>query len=85
MHIKALQKCLNPIHFELVGLMRDMDCSETTSKQSACGWVFKIQFGTNRGCNSPFPGTIDLNKCYIKVGDKLWWEGEKGACRNANK
>ena len=46
---------------------------------------FKIQFGTNRGRNSPFPGTIDLNKCYIKVGDKLWWEGVNGAYKNVNK
>lgn len=46
---------------------------------------YKMQFGTNRGRNSPFPGAIDLNKCYIKVGDKLWWEGERGAYKNANK
>lgn len=45
----------------------------------------KLQFGTNRGVTPAFPGTIDLNKCYIKVGGKLWWEGEKGAYKNANK
>ena len=45
----------------------------------------KLQFGTNRGQGVAFPGTIDLNKCYIKVGGKLWWEGEKGAYKNANK
>lgn len=45
----------------------------------------KLQLGTNRGYNSAFPGTIDLSKCYIKVGNKLWWEGVKGAYRNANR
>lgn len=45
----------------------------------------KLQLGTNRGHNSAFPGTIDLSKCYIKVGNKLWWEGVKGAYRNANR
>ena len=45
----------------------------------------KLVIGVNRGNDAPFPGTVDLNKCYIKVGDKLWWEGEKGAYKNANK
>lgn len=45
----------------------------------------QLQLGTNRGQNSPLVGTIDLNKCYIKVGGKLWWEGVKGAYKNANK
>ena len=45
----------------------------------------KLVIGVNRGNDAPFSGTIDLNKCYIKVGDKLWWEGEKGAYKNANK
>ena len=54
------------------------------SKSSVAGG-FKLQLGTNRGQNAPFPGTIDLNKCYIKIGGKLWWEGEKGAYKNANK
>ena len=45
----------------------------------------QLQIGTNRGQNSPFLGTIDLNKCYIKIGGKLWWEGVKGAYKNANK
>ena len=41
----------------------------------------KLQLGTCRGLRLPFTGTIDLNKCYIKVGGKLWWEGVKGAGR----
>ena len=41
----------------------------------------KLQLGTCRGLRLPFNGTIDLNKCYIKVGGKLWWEGVKGAGR----
>ena len=45
----------------------------------------QLQIGTNRGQNSPFLGTIDLNKCYIKIGGKLWWEGVKGAYKSANK
>ena len=45
----------------------------------------KLQLGTNRGRGAAFSGTIDLNKCYIKVDGKLWWEGEKGAYKNANK
>ena len=54
------------------------------SKFNVAGGL-KMQFGTNRGVNSVFPGTIDLTKCYIKVGGKLWWEGVKGAYKNANK
>jgi len=53
--------------------------------QSQVAGGLKLQFGTNRGANSPFPGAIDLNKSYIKVGGKLWWEGVKGAYKNANK
>ena len=45
----------------------------------------QLQLGTNRGHGGAFPGTMDLNKCYIKVGGKLWWEGVKGAYKNANK
>ena len=44
-----------------------------------------LQLGTNRGQGAPFNGTIDLNRSYIKVGGKLWWEGVKGAYRNANR
>ena len=44
----------------------------------------ELQLGTNRGLNSPFAGSIDLNKCYICIGGKLWWEGVRGAYRNAN-
>lgn len=53
--------------------------------QSPVAGGLKLQLGTNRGSNSPFPGTIDLNKSYIQVGGKLWWEGVKGAYKNANK
>lgn len=53
--------------------------------QSPVAGGLKLQLGTNRGSNSPFPGAIDLNKSYIKVGGKLWWEGVKGAYKNANK
>ena len=45
----------------------------------------KLQIGTNRGNQSPFNGEIDLSRCYIMVGKKLWWEGVKGAYKNANK
>ena len=45
----------------------------------------KLAIGVNRGINSPFAGTIDLNKCYLKIGGKLWWEGVMGAHKNANK
>lgn len=54
------------------------------SKSPVVGGL-KLQFGTNRGQGIAFLGRIDLNKCYIKVGGKLWWEGEKGAYKNANK
>ena len=53
------------------------------TSQSPVAGGLKLQLGTNRGANSPFPGTIDLNKSYIKVGGKLWWEGVKDAARNA--
>lgn len=53
--------------------------------QSPVAGGLKLQLGTNRGSNSPFLGAIDLNKSYIKVGGKLWWEGVKGAYKNANK
>lgn len=44
----------------------------------------ELQFGNHRLENAPFSGTINLNKCYICIGGKLWWEGVKGAYRNAN-
>ena len=43
----------------------------------------KLSLGTNRGYNNPFLGTINLNRCYIKIGEKLWWEGAKGAYHNS--
>ncbi len=43
----------------------------------------ELQFGTNRGIRDPFDGTINLNNSYICIGDKLWWEGVKGAYINA--
>ena len=44
-----------------------------------------IQLGTGRALNYPFSGMIDLSKCYICIGGKTFWEGEKGAYRNANR
>ena len=44
-----------------------------------------LQFGLARSLNLPFTGQIDLNKCYICIDGKLWWEGVKGAYKNANK
>ena len=44
-----------------------------------------LLMGTNRLFGTPFSGTIDLNKCYICIGGKLWWEGVKGAYKNANR
>lgn len=49
-----------------------------------CGGI-NIHFGVNRGLKAPFSGEVDLNKCYICVGGKLWWEGVRGAYKNANK
>ena len=43
-----------------------------------------IQFGTGRATNVLFSGQINLNSCYICIGGKLWWEGVKGAYRNAS-
>ncbi len=57
---------------------------EIPSKEPVFGGL-ELQFGTNRGSNSPFSGTIDLNKSYICIGGKLWWEGVKGAYKKANK
>lgn len=45
----------------------------------------EMQFGTGCALGYPFPGTIDLSKCYICIDGKLWWEGIKGAYKNANK
>ena len=45
----------------------------------------QLQLGNHRLGTAPFAGTIDLNKCYICIGGSLWWEGAKGAYRNANK
>ena len=42
-----------------------------------------LHFGVGRSLENPFPGTIDLNKCYICIDGKLWWEGVKGAYHNA--
>ena len=44
-----------------------------------------VQFGTGQRNNYPFSGTVNLNKSYIMIGGKLWWEGVKGAYKNANK
>ena len=41
--------------------------------------------GAGRLFNNPFSGLIYLDKCYICVDGKLWWEGVKGAYKNANK
>lgn len=45
----------------------------------------EMQFGTGCALGYPFPGTIDLSKCYICIDGKLWWEGVRGAYKNANK
>ena len=42
----------------------------------------ELQLGTNRGIRHPFSGSLDLNKSYIGVNGKVWWEGVKGAYRN---
>jgi hypothetical protein len=55
------------------------------SNKSSVADGLELQFGSNRGKSMPFAGTIDLNKCYIKVAGKLWWEGVGGAYKNANK
>ena len=44
-----------------------------------------LQFGLARSLDMPFTGQIDLNKCYICIDGKLWWEGVKGAYKNANR
>ena len=43
----------------------------------------RLGFGTNRGKNCPLQGTINLNVSYILIDGKLWWEGVKGAYKNA--
>lgn len=45
----------------------------------------ELQFGTNRGEGYPFSGTVNLNKSYICIDGKVWWEGVKGAYKNANR
>ena len=45
----------------------------------------ELQFGNHRLGNAPFSGTINLNACYICIGGNLWWEGVRGAYKNANK
>lgn len=58
-------------------------------KELACDMAafggMDLQFGVDRILISPFSGTIDLNKSYLCIGGKLWWEGVKGAYRNANR
>ncbi len=45
----------------------------------------ELQLGTNRGMREPFNGTVNLNRSYICIGGKLWWEGVKGAYMKANR
>jgi len=45
----------------------------------------ELQFGLSRSGYDPFMGSIDLTKCYISIGGKLWWEGVKGAYYRANR
>lgn len=45
----------------------------------------EMQFGTGCELGYPFSGIIDLSKCYICIDGKLWWEGVKGAYKNANR
>ena len=57
------------------------DISSTTPAFSGT----EMQFGTGCALGCPFSGTIDLSKCYICIDGRLWWEGVKGAYKNANK
>ena len=57
---------------------------KTLKSKKAISNGLKLQLGTNRGLNHPFNGSIDLTKCYIKAGGKLWWEGARGAYVTAN-
>ena len=41
-----------------------------------------INIGLNRGINSPFDGTVDLNFSYIRRNGTLLWEGIAGAYEN---
>ena len=55
------------------------------SSNLSAAWGSQLQFGTNCGKGAAFAGTINLNKCYISIDGKLWWEGVRGAYKNANK
>ena len=56
---------------------------EKSNKRVLCD--SDIQIGTICGKKGPFIGSVDMNKCYICIGGKLWWEGIKGAYQNANR
>ena len=43
----------------------------------------RLCLGINRGKNCPLQGTVNLNVSYILIDGKLWWEGVKGAYKNA--
>ena len=58
---------------------------ELPSKNAKIFGNVDLQFGLARALSEPFSGLIDLNKCYICIDGKLWWEGVKGAYRNANR
>ena len=58
---------------------------KTLQSKSPIAGRLQLQLGTNYGTSLPFPGTINLEKCYISIGGKLWWEGVRGAYKNANK
>ena len=43
-----------------------------------------VHIGMTRPLDKFFAGTVNLNCCYICIDGKLWWEGVKGAYKNAN-
>ena len=58
---------------------------ELPSKNAKIFGGVDLQFGLARALSEPFTGLIDLNKCYICIDGKLWWEGVKGAYKNVNR
>ena len=45
----------------------------------------EMQIGTNRLRSNAFLGSVNLCNSYICIARKLWWEGVKGAYKNANR
>lgn len=59
--------------------------TKTMPCSSNAVWGCDVQLGTGLPNDTYFSGTINLNHCYICIGEKLWWEGVKGAYRNVNR